>query len=81
VQAFPNPSLFSPRISKESFGGFVGFQEATGLRTTIGIHELTPQPLNAQMFSRRFSQKKAESAKFPAFSAARYQGILPRTEP
>ena len=25
-QAFPNPSLFSPRISKEFFGGFVGFQ-------------------------------------------------------
>jgi hypothetical protein len=25
-QAFPNPSLFPPRISKEFFGGFVGFQ-------------------------------------------------------
>jgi hypothetical protein len=25
-QAFPNLSLFSPRISKESFGDFVGFQ-------------------------------------------------------
>src|ERR1700722_3832174 len=25
-QAFPNPSLFPPRISKEIFGGFVGFQ-------------------------------------------------------
>jgi hypothetical protein len=25
-QAFPNLRLFSPNISKESFGGFVGFQ-------------------------------------------------------
>jgi hypothetical protein len=25
-QAFPNFGLFSPRISKDSFGGFVGFQ-------------------------------------------------------
>jgi hypothetical protein len=25
-QGFPNPSHFSPSFSKESFGGFVGFQ-------------------------------------------------------
>jgi hypothetical protein len=28
-QTFPNLGLFSPRISKESFGGFVGFQGVT----------------------------------------------------
>jgi hypothetical protein len=26
LQAFPNFRLFSPNISKESFGGFVGYQ-------------------------------------------------------
>src|SRR5271155_2779348 len=29
LQAFPNLSLFSPSFSKQSFGGFVGFQGVT----------------------------------------------------
>ena len=32
-QAFPNLACFSPRISKESFGGFVGFQWVTRVKT------------------------------------------------
>ena len=31
-QAFPNPACFPPRISKENFGGFVGFQGVTRVK-------------------------------------------------
>ena len=34
-QAFPNPAHFSPSLSKNSFGGFVGFQWVTTLQTPI----------------------------------------------
>jgi hypothetical protein len=33
-QAFPNPACFPPRISKESFAGFVGFQGVTRVKNT-----------------------------------------------
>jgi len=32
LQAFPNLGLFSPSFSKESFGGFVGFQRVTRVK-------------------------------------------------
>jgi hypothetical protein len=32
-QTFPNFGLFSPRISKESFGGFVEFQGVRWMQT------------------------------------------------
>src|SRR5271156_1483622 len=32
LQAFPNLGCFCPRISKESLGGFVGFQEVTRVK-------------------------------------------------
>jgi hypothetical protein len=33
-QAFPNLSCFSPRISKQSFGGFVEFQRVTRVKNS-----------------------------------------------
>jgi hypothetical protein len=32
LQAFPNLACFPPRISKESFGGFLGFQGVTRVK-------------------------------------------------
>ena len=32
LQAFPNLGCFSPSLSKESFGGFVGFQRVTRMK-------------------------------------------------
>jgi hypothetical protein len=34
-QAFPNLGLFSPSFSKESFGGFLGFQGVASLLTRL----------------------------------------------
>jgi len=34
-QAFPNLGLFSPSFSKESFGGFVGFQGVASFLTRL----------------------------------------------
>jgi hypothetical protein len=53
-QAFPNFRLFSPNISKESFGGFVGFQ---GVTSPKSLNDVPPNffvvPASLQPYSRR----------------------------
>src|SRR5271155_5963402 len=44
LQAFPNLGCFAPRISKESFGGFVEFQRVTRAKNpSVYIQTFSPR--------------------------------------
>src|SRR5277367_2006154 len=53
-QAFPNLACFAPSISKECFGGFVGFQ---GVASPKNLNDVPPNffvaPASLQLYSRR----------------------------
>ena len=59
LQAFPNLACFSPSFSKQSFGGFVGFQGVTRVPSkrgkSAGVRE---RSLSAAFLERAWSERK-----------------------